>query len=72
VLINTLFHWSYFSGGRLGSLGGITPAEGTATSDANGRCTITGLVTGSGVLLLANRVTNASTDNVYYQAVTVA
>jgi hypothetical protein len=72
VLANTAFNYSYYRNGRLGSLTGITPTEGAVTSDGSGRCTITGLASGSGVLLLANRQTSAATDNVYYQAVTVA
>lgn len=71
VLANTLFSYSYFPGGRFGSMAGITPVEGTVTSASTGRCTVSGLPAGSGVLLLANRVTSAATDNVYYQAVTV-
>ncbi|MBS0444770.1 MAG: putative Ig domain-containing protein [Proteobacteria bacterium] len=72
VLSNTPFSYSYFPGGRFGSLTGIAPREGTVTSDAGGRCTIGGLPSGSGILLLANRSTSASTDGVYYQAVMVA
>jgi hypothetical protein len=72
VLANTLFTYSYFAGGRFGSMVGITPIDGSVTSDANGRCTIGGLPGGSGLLLLASRGSSAAADNVYYQAVTVA
>jgi hypothetical protein len=73
---STLLRYSYFPGGRIGALSSITSIDGTVTSGSNGVCTINGLPSGSGVLMIAYYATsgtsNATTDLVYYEAITVA
>ena len=72
VLANISVRWSWFPGGRLGALAGITPVEGVGTTTAGGLLTATGLVAGSGVLLASQWVNGPADDAVYYQAGTVS
>jgi hypothetical protein len=73
VLVNQAVAWTWIPTGRIGSFAGLTPVDGTGTTNATtGRLTVTGLTAGSGVLLVAVRNTNALDDYVYYQAGTVA
>jgi hypothetical protein len=73
VLVNQPVSWTWIPTGRIGSFSGLTPVDGTGTTNATtGRLTVTGLTAGSGVLLVAVRNTNALDDYVYYQAGTVA
>lgn len=75
-LASTLFHYTYWAGGRIGAVSGITPVEGTVTSASDGTISISGLPTGNGMLQLAFYATSgtsdATTDKVYYQAVSPA
>lgn len=72
LYLSTTIHYSWFPGGRIGALTGITPVEGTGTSHATtGALTIPNLELGSGVILTCVRDTNASTDGIHYQALTV-
>lgn len=70
---NTLFHYTYWPSGRIGSMTAVSPVEGTVTSGSNGVVTISNLPLGSGVLMLAYRAatgqSDETTDKVYYQAV---
>lgn len=69
----TVVNWSWYPAGRIGSLAGITPAQGTSVLDSASKAAIAGLsAAGAGVLLGAVRVTSATDDNVFYQAATAA
>jgi hypothetical protein len=46
---------------------GITPTEGSGTTDGNGKFT-TNIEVTPGVLMLSVRSTGATTDSVYYEA----
>jgi hypothetical protein len=68
LLLNTVCNYTWFPSGRLGSLAGITPIEGVATTHpTDGRLRIA-LDAGPGVLLVAYRVSSALDDEVFYQA----
>ena len=70
--LGTTINYSWFPGGRIGSLAGITPVEGTGTTHATtGALTVPNLELGSGVILTCARDTSAATDGVHYQALTV-
>lgn len=70
--LGTVINYSWFPGGRIGSLTGITPIEGTGTTHATtGVLTVPNLELGSGVILTCARDTSAATDGVHYQALTV-
>lgn len=72
LYLGAVINYSWFPGGRIGSLAGITPTEGTGTTHAvSGVLTITGLELGSGVMLTCARDTDAGTDGIHYQALTV-
>ena len=69
----TLIHYSYYPGGRIGSLGGITPTEGSITIAGAGTITVTGLPAGSGIMVCNKRhATDSTLDMTYEQPVTVA
>jgi hypothetical protein len=71
--LNETVYYSWFPTGRLGSLTGITPIEGTTTtSSSTGTATIIGLPAGSGVLLLCIRGANGALDLVSYQSLTAS
>lgn len=65
-------HWSWYAGGRIGSLAGITPVEGSAVTNGSGLFTASGLTAGAGVLLFAYRRTGAADDDVAYVSGTAA
>lgn len=69
---NTAIHWTWTASGRIGSMNGRTVTDGTGTTDANGRYLLTSVSAGAGVFMAARWVTNATDDDVYYQAGTVA
>jgi hypothetical protein len=69
----TTVNWDWYAGGRIGSLSGITPTQGTSVLDSASKAPIAGLpAAGAGVLLGAVRVTSATDDNVFYQSATAA
>lgn len=67
VWVSTVFNCSWYPGGRIGALTGITPTEFTATSDAAGNIP-TPIPKATGVLFYSKRVTGPLDDNVAYQA----
>lgn len=75
-IANTLLRYTFFPGGRIGNILGLNAVEGTVTSNSAGICTINGLPAELGVLLIAQYQTtgtiDATTDLVYYEAVTPA
>lgn len=70
VLGSTLLHWTWFAGGRIGAMSGSSMVEGTGTTNALGVLTVTGLPLGVGVLMTCARAADASTDAVFYEALT--
>jgi len=72
VLASTAVFWSWMPSGRIGSLSGVVEVDGTGTTAANGTLTVTGLSAGSGILMVAKRNTDATDDEVFYYAGTVA
>lgn len=64
--------WTWFPGGRIGSLDAITAVDGSGTTGVDGTLTVTGLDAGSGILMVAMLNTDATDDYVYYEAGTVA
>ncbi len=72
ILAAATVHWSWFPLGRLGSLAGITPVEGSGTTSGAGVLTVTGLASGAGLLMAAIRANDATDDAVYYEAGTAA
>jgi len=73
LLVGVLCNYSWYPGGRIGSLTGITPQEGTATTHATTAVlTVTGLTTGAGVLLVCARSTTYDLDEISYHALTAA
>lgn len=71
-LSGVVVNWSWYTGGRIGSLAGITPVEGTATLNGSGFFTITGISAGAGICLFSKRNTGAADDAVGYFAATAA
>lgn len=72
LLLSTTCSYSWFPSGRIGSLGGLTPVEGTEVTHAtDGRLRIS-LDAGDGLLVAAYRITDATDDEVFYQAGTAA
>lgn len=69
-LVNTAVYYSFFPGGRIGALNGITSYEGTALTNSSGRLVVTGLPPVLGVLLIAKWELGVATDKIYYEAVT--
>ena len=69
-LNNVSVNYTFFPGGIIGSLSGITPVEGTATTHVtNGTLTVSGLAaSGPGTLF----VFHVSTSAVFYETVTAA
>lgn len=72
VLSNISVRWSWYPGGRIGALAGITPLEGVGVTDALGQILVTGLPAGAGLLLVAQWITDPTDDNVYYKAGVIA
>lgn len=72
VLSNTAVVWNWLPLGRIGTLNSITALDGTGTTDASGFLTVTGMSAGAGILLIADQVTDATDDLVYYEAGTAA
>ncbi len=69
LLINTAVSWSWVPLGRVGSINGITVLDGTGTTHVTtGVLTVTGMSAGAGILLIADLVTDATDDLVYYEA----
>lgn len=64
---NQAVSYSWFPGGRIGSFVGITPLEGTGTTDATGRFA-PGINRATGLLLTCVRNADATADDVYYEA----
>lgn len=60
--------WSWLPAGRFGALSAVTPQDGTGTTAANGRLTLTEQLTPPGILLAAKQNTDATDDDVYYEA----
>jgi hypothetical protein len=58
--------YTWLPAGRIGILNGVTPADGTGSTDANGRFTLD--VPKPGILMLAFQNTDATDDDVYYEA----
>jgi hypothetical protein len=66
-------YYSWFPGGRVGSLTGITPVEGTTTTTlSTGTITVTGLSSGAGVLFISIRKASGDLDLIAYEALTAA
>lgn len=73
VLTSQAVVWTWTPAGRVGSMTGKTPTDGTGTTHAtNGTLAVSGLPLGAGTLMVAVRHTSASDDDVYYQAGTAA
>lgn len=68
VLASTAVSWTWLPLGRIGSLNAITALDGTGTTSAGGQLTATGMSAGAGILLVADLVTDATDDLVYYEA----
>jgi len=64
--------WTWWPAGRIGAISGITPVDGTGTTEADGTLIVLGLTAGPGLLLVAVPNTSATDDAVYYEAGTVA
>lgn len=64
--------WTWYPGGRIGSMDIVTAEDGAGTTGSDGRLQATGLTPGDGVLLVAVLNTDATDDAVYYEAGTVA
>ena len=71
ILANQAVVWTWFPGGRIGSLDLITAVDGSGTTDGDGVLQVTGLSAGPGILMVAVLNTDATDDAVYYQAGTV-
>jgi hypothetical protein len=72
ILASESVVWSWYPGGRIGSLTGITPIEGVGTTEADGTLIVAGLSTGAGLLMVGQRVTTAADDLVFYEAGTIS
>ncbi|MCP5016287.1 MAG: hypothetical protein GY938_13600 [Ketobacter sp.] len=73
LLTSTAVSWTWLPLGRIGSVNGITALDGTGTTHATtGVLTVTGMSAGAGVLWVADLVTDATDDLVYYEAGTAA
>lgn len=59
--------WTWFPAGRIGALEGVTQQDGTGTTDASGQLTVSGL-SAPGVLVVAKLNTDATDDDIYYEA----
>jgi hypothetical protein len=67
ILANQAVPWSWFPGGSVGALTGITAQDGTAISDAGGLVTASGLsAAGNGLLFIAKQNTSEADDQVFY------
>lgn len=66
-LTNTPVSWTWFPSGRIGTLKGVECQEGTGTTDASAKLSVTGVVT-PGILLVAYLNTDATDDDVFYEA----
>ena len=66
-LSNTSVSWTWFQSGRIGALNGVAAQDGTGTTDASAKLSVTGVVT-PGLLLVAYLNTDATDDAVYYEA----
>ena len=75
VLANLTVNYTFWPLGRIGSVTGITPVEGTSITNSSGILVLGGLPAGAGVLMVSYRapsgLSDATTDKVYYEAVTV-
>jgi hypothetical protein len=69
ILANTAVVWTWTPAGRIGSMSGLTPVDGTGTTDAAGRLA-PGIALAAGRLDVADRASSAGakTDAVFYQA----
>ena len=65
-LEGTTVHFSWYANGRIGSLTGITPTEGTGVVGSDGMLAIA--PSGAGCVFVAKRNAGATTDDVFYQA----
>ena len=72
VLASTAVVWSWLPLGRIGALDSVTAVDGTGTTAADGTLTVTGLSVGAGILAVAVQNTDATDDDVFYYAGTVA
>ena len=72
VLANEAVVWTWWPAGRIGAISGITPVDGTGTTEPDGTLIVLGLTAGPGLLLVAVPNTSATDDAVYYEAGTVA
>ena len=68
ILGSKAVSWSWFPSGRIGSMGLVKAVDGSGTTAADGKLTVSGLSAGAGVLMVAILVTNATNDAVYYEA----
>lgn len=64
--------WTWFPGGRLGSMSAVTSIDGTGTTSAEGRLTAAGIPPGAGILMIAIRKASVALDDVYLETGTVA
>ena len=70
--LNAAVKWSWFPGGRIGAMEGITPLDGTGTTHATvGNLVIDGLPLGPGVLMTCKWGATPEQDSVHYQHLTV-
>lgn len=70
--LNAAVKWSWFPGGRMGAMEGITPLDGTGTTHATvGNLVIDGLPLGPGVLMTCVWGATPDLDSVHYQYLTV-
>lgn len=59
--------WTWWPAGRPGSMTGVTPTDGTGTTDAGGKLT-PGITAAPGVLMVAALGVDRTADQVFYQA----
>jgi len=72
VLASAAVVWTWLPLGRIGALEGITPVDGIGTTEVDGTLIVTGLSVGAGILAVAVQNTDATDDDVFYYAGTVA
>lgn len=64
VLSATSVYWTWTPSGRIGSMVGLSPQDGTGTTDANGRLS-PGVAVATGQLKISVRGASADLDDVY-------
>ena len=66
VLASTAVSWTWLPAGRIGSMATVVPADGTGTTSVTG--TLTVAKPAPGILLVSVIHTDATNDDVFYQA----